>query len=160
MPTRRDTQTEEKPNPEGRQGKGRPWTAEEQREASRKGVAARKEKQQARTDRAEENALTFRQRLGVSLSKLTQSELDKRVKEARPTELVRFADQAFGKPMPAEGDEPKDAELAELSREQRASLRAFLEGDEPSASDAGDTPTPASDEPHARESLGGTTESE
>jgi hypothetical protein len=96
-------------------------------EMGRRSGAARREKKQQREEHAEENALTFRQRLGVSLSKLTQRELDQRVRDARPSELVRFADQAFGKPLPAEDDVPEDQGLASLTREQRAVLRQMLE---------------------------------
>jgi hypothetical protein len=70
------------------------------------------------------------QRLGVSLSKLSQKELDQRVKDARPTELVRFADQAFGKPIEAEEDTATDDLLAGLTREQRAVMRSWLEDTE------------------------------
>jgi hypothetical protein len=48
------------------------------------------------------------------------------VKKAKPTELVRFADQAFGRPQDAEPDSPIDPELAALTREQRALLREWL----------------------------------
>lgn len=117
----------------------KPFTSETAREAGKASAAARRAKAEARTEAAEQNALTFRQRLGVSLSKLTQTDLDARVKQARPSELVRFADQAFGKPTEAEADTPKDEGLAALTREQRATLRAMLlEGDEsaPSESEA------------------------
>jgi hypothetical protein len=50
---------------------------------------------------AAENALTFRQRLGVSLSRLSQGELDQVVSglahRGNASALARLADQAFGK---------------------------------------------------------------
>lgn len=96
-------------------------------EMGRRSGQARREKAAARAEAAEQDALTFRQRLGVSLSKLSQNELDQRVKDARPSELVRFADQAFGKPLEAEEDKPEDDLLAVLTREQRAVIRSWVE---------------------------------
>lgn len=130
MPDTSEPQDETKGGEQARRGQAPFSDPEKAREASRKGVEARRENAARRADRAEENALTFRQRLGVSLSKLTQAQLDQRVKDAKPSELVRFADQAFGRPVQAEDDTPKDAGLAELTREQRATLRAMLLSEE------------------------------
>jgi len=84
-----------------------------------------------REERAQENALTFRQRLGVSLSKLSQAELDQVVSglahRGNASALARLADQAFGKPLPAEEEIPEDEDLSALTREQRAVLRQMLE---------------------------------
>ena len=84
-----------------------------------------------REQRAQDNALTFRQRLGVSLSKLSQPELDQVVSSlahrGNANALARLADQAFGKPLPAEEDVPGDEGLASLTREERAVLRQMLE---------------------------------
>jgi hypothetical protein len=41
--------------------------------------------------------------------------------------LARLADQAFGKPEPAEEDKPEDNWLAALTREQRAVVRSWIE---------------------------------
>ena len=75
--------------------------------------------------------MTFRQRLGVSLSKLSQPELDQVVSglahRGNANALARLADQAFGKPLPAEEDKPEDEGLAALTREERAVLRQMLE---------------------------------
>ncbi len=75
--------------------------------------------------------MTFRQRLGVSLSKLSQPELDQVVSglahRGNANALARLADQAFGRPLPAEEDVPGDEGLASLSREERAVLRQMLE---------------------------------
>lgn len=136
----------------GKQGRGRPWTPEEQREAARKGVEARQAKAQARKDTAEENALTARQRLGVALSKLTQREWDAKVKAAKAHELVRFLDQAFGRPTDAEPDKPTDEGLSALTKDQRATLRAMLESEEDppqeaAQSHAHDNPTEAEPPP-------------
>jgi hypothetical protein len=45
--------------------------------------------------------------------------------------LVRLADQAFGKPTQADDEWPGDEGLATLTREERATLRAILEGASP-----------------------------
>jgi hypothetical protein len=75
--------------------------------------------------------LTFRQRLGVSLSKLSQPELDQVVSglahRGNANARARLADQAFGRPLPAEEDVPGDEGLASLTREERAVLRQMLE---------------------------------
>ena len=67
----------------------------------------------------------------MSLSKLSQPELDQVVSElvhrGNANALARLADQAFGKPLPAEEDVPGDEGLAALSREERAVLRQMLE---------------------------------
>jgi hypothetical protein len=107
-------------------------------EMGRRSGEARREKKQLREERAEENALTFRQRLGVSLSKLTQTDLDRTIEglaqSGRPADLralAALADQAFGKPQVAEDDTPLDDELAQLTRKERAALRAILEDADP-----------------------------
>jgi hypothetical protein len=91
-----------------------------------------REKAAKRAEQAEQNALTFRQRLGVSLSKLTQEDLDALVRGAARSgqahnALSRLADQAFGKPQEAEEDAPQDDMLACLTREQRAVMQSWLE---------------------------------
>jgi hypothetical protein len=100
-------------------------------EMGRRSGEARREKKAEREQRAQDNALTFRQRLGVSLSKLSQPELDQVVsalaQRGNANALARLADQAFGKPLPAEEDVPGDEGLASLTREERAVLRQMLE---------------------------------
>jgi hypothetical protein len=92
---------------------------------------ARREKKILREKGASENALTFRQRLGVSLSRLSQGELDQVVSalahRGNANALARLADQAFGKPEPAEEDKPEDNWLAALTREQRAVVRSWID---------------------------------
>ena len=102
-------------------------------EAAARSAETRRANKLRRTEDAEANALTFRQRVGVSLSKLTQTELDRAVKSLAASgrandigALVRLADQAFGRPSVQEEDAPQDQELAALTREQRAVVRAAL----------------------------------
>ena len=101
----------------------------------------RREKKAEREQRAQDNALTFRQRLGVSLSKLSQPELDQVVSglahRGNANALARLADQAFGRPLQADEDKPEDEGLASLTREERAVLRQMLEaGVEPDEPDS------------------------
>jgi DNA-binding NarL/FixJ family response regulator len=100
----------------------------------RRSGEARRAKKAEREELTQESALTFRQRVGVSLSKLTQRELDTAVKSLANSgrandvgALARLADQAFGRPLPAEEDVPGDEGLASLTREERAVLRQMLE---------------------------------
>jgi hypothetical protein len=62
---------------------------------------------------------------------LTQEELDTLVQglaqRGNAHALARLADQAFGPPQPAEEDRPSDSSLADLTREQRAALWAWLD---------------------------------
>jgi hypothetical protein len=95
-------------------------------EAAQRSAESRALKAEERRAEAADNALPFRQRLGVSLSKLSQADLDKRVKEAKPAELVRFADQALGRATEA-ADKPTEPVIAPMSREQRDRLRALLD---------------------------------
>lgn len=67
----------------------------------------------------------------MSLSKLSQPELDQVIAglahRGNANALARLADQAFGRPLPAEEDKPEDEGLAALTREERAVLRQMLE---------------------------------
>lgn len=67
----------------------------------------------------------------MSLSQLTQADLDQVVsalaERGNANALARLADQAFGKPLPADEDRPDDEGLAALTREERAVLRQILE---------------------------------
>jgi len=103
-------------------------------EMGRRSGQARREKKMRREKGASENALTFRQRLGVSLSRLNQGELDQVVSglahRGNANALARLADQAFGKPEPAEEDKPEDDWLAALTREQRAVVRLWIDSQE------------------------------
>lgn len=107
------------------------FTTESAREAARASARVRREKRLQREASAQDKAPTFRQRLGVSLSKLSQPELDQVVSglahRGNANALARLADQAFGRPLPAEEDAPGDEELASLTREERAVLRQMLE---------------------------------
>jgi hypothetical protein len=102
-------------------------------EAAQRSAERRAIKAEERRAEAADNALTFRQRLGVALSRLSQRDLDAVIqglaKSGKPQDintLARLADQAFGKPQDAEEDSPIDPELAALTREQRALLREWL----------------------------------
>lgn len=134
-------------------------------EAGRRGGAARSAKAKARREAAEAGAIdgarTFRQRLGVALSKLAQDELDavvsRMAKAGNANALARLADQAFGRPN--EQDEaPSQSGLGELSREELAGALAELDAlpstppvDAREGQDAQHTtpPTPALAEPQA-----------
>ena len=100
-------------------------------EMGRRSGEARREKKAQREQRAQDAALTFRQRLGVSLSKLTQAELDQVVSglahRGNANALARLADQAFGKPLPTEEVVPRDDGLASLTRDELAELQRMLE---------------------------------
>jgi hypothetical protein len=100
-------------------------------EMGRRSGEARRAKKMQRERDASDNALTVRQRIGVALSRLTQEELDTMVRglaqRGNAHALARLADQAFGPPQPAEEDRPSDASLADLTREQRAALWAWLD---------------------------------
>jgi hypothetical protein len=126
-------------------------------EASRRAAVARAEKQAARKQAAADieqdavqGARTFRQRLGVSLAKLSQDELDALVarmaKAGNANALARLADQAFGRP--SEQDDGVQAQRSGLSGLSRDELAATLAGlDALPVSDAPVTPpapTPAS----------------
>jgi hypothetical protein len=91
----------------------------------------RRARKRHREEQAEENALTVRQRIGVALSRLTQEELDalvhRAVQRGDVRALAQLADQAFGKPPPAEEENPTDTSLADLTREQRTALWAWLD---------------------------------
>ena len=114
---------------------GRPFDSESAKKAAQASAEARRAKRAAREQTAEANALTFRQRLGVSLSRLTQEELDEVVAglahRGNAAALARLADQAFGRPTEAEADQPTDPGLEGLTREQRGVLLSALEGFDP-----------------------------
>lgn len=103
-------------------------------EAGRRSGAARRARAAERAAAEADAAQTFRQRLGVSLSRLTQDELDAAVRamaqqagKGLPSALSalgRAADQAFGKPAPEEED-PQGEELT-LTRAQRSALIARI----------------------------------
>ena len=106
-------------------------------EASRRAAEARRVKARARHEAnvaSEANASrSFRQRLGVALSKLTQEELDAVVARlahaGNANALARLADQAFGRP--SEQDDANQgnmsAGLATLSRDELAATLAGLD---------------------------------
>jgi hypothetical protein len=120
--------------------KGGPFGGLSAQEAAERSATVRKAKAEEREQEATENALTFRQRLGVSLSKLSQKELDSVVKTlaqsntpAAINTLAKLADQSFGRPQEAEPDEPLDPVYAGLTREQRAVLRDALQREDDDA---------------------------
>ena len=129
--------TEDTEKPPARERKAKGFDSEGARKAQAASAAARRRKRQEREQAAEQSALTFRQRLGVSLSRLSQEDLDQAVqglvKRGQAQALAQLANQAFGKPTEAEPDAPTDPTLSDLTREQRAAFRAMLEeeGDDP-----------------------------
>ncbi len=126
-------------------------------EAGRRSGAARRARAAERAAADADAATTFRQRLGVSLSRLSQDELDAAVKAmateatkggkpAAMTALAKMADQAFGKPAPEEEDPPGD-ELT-LTRAQRSALIArILEEEDLDGKPSGDGTDPRDDPP-------------
>jgi hypothetical protein len=105
--------------------------------AYRRAEAARERRKQAEQD-AQNARLTARDRFGVALSKIAQSDLDEvvqaMVKEAKAGKpqaiaaLARMADQAFGRPTPAEGEEPEaEGDARKLTREERSELIAMMQ---------------------------------
>lgn len=115
-------------------------------EMGRRSAAARRARAAERAAADAEAATTFRQRLGISLSRLSQEELDAAIRrmaaDDRPsalTALARMADQAFGKPAPEE-EEDKGAEddVRSLTRAQRSALIASLLAQEEPVGDASD----------------------
>lgn len=134
------------------------------REAARRSAAARSAKARAKAEAAEAGAIdgarTFRQRLGVALSKLEQKELDavvsRMAKAGNANALARLADQAFGRPN--EQDEaPSQSQLAGLSRDELSAVLADIDSipsTDPSdapvnqAGQPAPPPTPAQAEPH------------
>lgn len=119
------------------------------REMALRSVEARRARAAERAQQDADAALTFRQRLGVSLSRLTQDELDAAVRrmatDDRPsalTALARMADQAFGKPQ-VEEEEQHDDEVAHLTKAQRSALIArLLEEEETQRTPRGDARDP------------------
>ena len=101
-------------------------------EMGRRSGEARRAKKLQREQRAQDAALTFRERLGVALSRLEQDDLDQLVgklaKAGNANALARLADQAFGRP--SEQDDAGDAQrsgLSGMSRDQLASTLAELD---------------------------------
>lgn len=102
------------------------------REMAARSAEVRRARAAERAAQDADAALTFRQRLAVSLSRLKQEELDAAIRrmatDDRPaalTALARMADQAFGKPQPEEEEERHD-DVRHLTRAQRAALMARL----------------------------------
>lgn len=106
-------------------------------EMGRRSAAARRARAAERAQQDDDAALTFRQRLGISLSRLSQEELDAAVKAmaveatkggkpAAMGALARMADQAFGKPAPEEEEQGEGDEVRKLTRSQRSALIAML----------------------------------
>lgn len=122
-------------------------------EMGRRSAAARRARAAERAQADADAALTFRQRLGVSLSRLTQDELDAAIRrmatDDRPsalTALARMADQAFGKPAPEEEEGEAGDDIATLTRAQRSALIAMLmEEEETQRTPAGESSDPRAD---------------
>src|SRR5690348_4650137 len=81
------------------------FTSEQAREAAKASHAARRAKKREREQAADDGAKTFRQRVGVALSKLNQADLDRAIKTLAQSgkaadlrALGALADQAFGRP--------------------------------------------------------------
>lgn len=112
--------------------KGHTLTDEDRRKAAE--TRARRARERAESEA--HGALTFRQRLGVSLSRLSQAQLDAAVStlaaSGQATDvraLATLANQAYGKPQDAgdEGDEGDAKAWADMTRAERAAYRAELE---------------------------------
>jgi hypothetical protein len=122
---------------------------------------SRRERKAEREQSAEERQLTFRQRLGLSLSKLTQDELDAAIakmahdaaagKPQAIAALARIADQAFGRAQ-VEAEQPATDTLerqweqwtpAERAAYRAEIIRRSMEQQQPT----GDTSDPRSDQP-------------
>jgi hypothetical protein len=99
-------------------------------EAAKRSAESRASKRQPTQSDAE----GFRGKLRSSLDRMSQSDVDKLVKTAKPAELVRLAESVFGR---ASADStPTEPVMAPLSKKQRNRLRAALdedakEGDKP-----------------------------
>jgi hypothetical protein len=99
-------------------------------EAAKRSAESRARKRQPTQSDAE----GFRGKLRSSLDRMSQSDVDKLVKTAKPAELVRLAESVFGC---ASADcTPTEPLITPLSKEQRDRLRAALdedakEGDKP-----------------------------
>lgn len=99
-------------------------------EAGRLSGLARARKREEAERAALDARLGFRGRLGVSLAKLSQQQLDKAIaalaNSGRPADLralANLADQAYGRPGQAE-EEAQDATLPPLTAEARAAFLA------------------------------------
>lgn len=105
-------------------------------EAGRLSGIARREARERRETESQLSKLTLRQRLGLSLSKLSQDQLDGVVSrlatdaahgDARAVHaLARLTDQAFGRATPEEEDAPESTRTAleGMSRAERAVVMA------------------------------------
>jgi hypothetical protein len=142
------------------------WNSETARAAGEKGKIAKAAKKAEREARALDASLTVRQRLGLSVSKLTQDELDAAVHalvvkaatgDARAIHaLARVLDQAFGKAGDEAPADPRDMDeraWEEWSPAERAQYRAALlakvkEGREAELRATEHTPTTQGDSTH------------
>lgn len=137
MTTDPHTDTETQREDEGSADAARPFGGLTPSEASARAAEARRQRREDREDQERHAATTFRQRVGVSLSRLEQDELDALVKALAKAKspgatgaLTRLADQAFGRPLEGEEDAAAGLLFEGTTREQRAAIRAILE-DEP-----------------------------
>lgn len=135
------------------------------REMALRSAASRRARAAERAAQDAQAATTFRQRVGIALSRLSQDELDKAVKglaadgkAASLRALGALADQAFGKPAPEEEEQGGDDDVRALTRAQRSALIAELLREEeeqrrPSgeAADPRDDAPPPPAPPHPRE---------
>lgn len=144
------------PQEETKPGSGRLFGGLTASEAARRSAETRRARAAERAQQDADAALTFRQRLAVSLSRLSQDELDAAVaamaKEAKEGKaqaiaaLARMADQAFGKPQVEEEEQHDDEGAASLTRAQRAALIArLLEEEEEQRTAAGIDADPRAD---------------
>lgn len=100
-------------------------------EAARRAVATRRERAaEAESTTPESSAVTARQRLGQVIAETTTAQWRQIWKDASTHAKVRLLDQAYGKPQDAEDDDTPEGSIYEgLTREQRAAMRAILEGE-------------------------------
>lgn len=111
--------------------------AQRMSELGRLSAQARRERKRQREEAATNRHLTYRQRIGVALSQLTQEQLNTHVQalsnlaaqgDAKSIHaLARLSDQAFGRSQPEVQDDGRDIlekQWSELTVSEKAALRA------------------------------------
>ena len=108
-------------------GEGGPFGGLSAKEASLRAVAVRRERAAQRMQESADTQRTFRQRLALALTRLSQTELDQAVRALAQSgrgsdigTLARLADQAFGRPQDAGEGEESDGMPG--TREERAAV--------------------------------------
>lgn len=133
-PERAETEENEDAREAAEARKARPFGGLTPAEAAQRRAAKAREARAEREREATLATLTVRQRLGLSLAKLSQAQLDAVVQaladraakgeEKAVHALARLSDQAFGKAQPEEEEDTSDVD--KLSRAARAAMLARL----------------------------------